>query len=275
MTEEYKEEQFEEFQSLVTIYRRKLESITNAAPYQVTLLLQCAAKSDNSDEEESSDEEHEEDYEIDMDNYEGFTNTNVRLLENSVMALRIKIDLPQDYPSVVPNISLHAIKELTNKDMMDLRKELLEQAEDNVGDIQIFDLVTYLMDRLYEIRDERFMEEEEEEETINRFTTDRELLGDYSNPNLKLGTPVSRENFAEWKEKFDAAVQKRKEENNEIKKWPGKMTGLAFFQQKDAQWIEQVENLTETTNDDDDKKKNADSLEVDEDLFLSDDDDDE
>lgn len=155
---DYAEEQANEFEALESIYVTELE-VLSKDPFVYNILIPCEIR------------------EVDAEN------------KNKEFTVGLKFKIPEEYPDIPPSIEFSECKELSE----DLQKSLLIQlnkvAEDEIGCVMVFTLVSELQDKVNEYADEiynRKLKEKEEREKVPEFH----------------GTIVTRENFIEWHNKF-------------------------------------------------------------------------
>merc|ERR1712137_699300 len=121
------------------------------------------------------------------------------------MSLKMQVQLPEDYPQVIPLISLEPLNSITNQECIKLTEQLNSLAEENIGCGMIFTLASFIQEWMVETQNSERQEEEEEPE-------------EQAAPVGKHGTPVTKESFLEWKAMFDEQRLK----NNPVKDNEGK-----------------------------------------------------
>ncbi|KAK9507256.1 hypothetical protein O3M35_007159 [Rhynocoris fuscipes] len=133
---------------------------------------------------------------------------------------RLRFDYTSLYPEEVPIIDIEDVENLEAEDMEELKDYLLKQAEENIGMVMIFTLVSAAQEwiniRSDDVRTQKVKREEEkkkreEEEERKKFE----------------GTRVTVESFLAWKQNFDLDIgqlfKKDKDEKNK------KLTGRELF----------------------------------------------
>ncbi|KAF5922595.1 hypothetical protein HPG69_017968 [Diceros bicornis minor] len=121
----------------------------------------------------------------------------------------LKFAYSEKYPDEAPLYEIFSQKSLEDSDVSDILKLLALQAEENLGRVTIFTLVTAVPEKLNEIVDQRKTRRKEEKEQ-----TEKEAV---AKKQLFHRTPVTIENFLSWKARFDAKLleikkKQRKEE---------------------------------------------------------------
>ncbi|XP_014677606.1 PREDICTED: RWD domain-containing protein 1-like [Priapulus caudatus] len=127
------------------------------------------------------------------------------------------------YPDEVPLVEITNYENITDEDdVEELQQLLLQQAEENVGMVMVFTLVSALQDLLHE----RIEKKKEEEEQIRSRKKEQEEAAEMARFE---GTRVNIETFMSWKQKFDEErrLQKEKKVDTTIKL--GKLTGKELF----------------------------------------------
>ncbi|EHB15641.1 RWD domain-containing protein 1 [Heterocephalus glaber] len=135
---------------------------------------------------------------------------------------------------------------LEDNDVIDILKLLALQAEENLGVVMIFTLVTAVQEKLDEIVDQIKMRREEEKKLKEREAEEAEKQ-------LFPGTPVTVENFLCWKAKFDAELLeiKKKWIKEEEQAGKNKFSGKQLFETDhnldtcDIQFLEDAGNNVE------------------------------
>mmetsp|Transcript_9681 Transcript_9681/g.35923 ORF Transcript_9681/g.35923 Transcript_9681/m.35923 type:complete len:243 (-) Transcript_9681:2791-3519(-) len=188
----------------------------------------------------------------------------------AIPRLTMHFIIPEDYPeSAAPEFSLQSLQ-LQRNTIADLSDILKETCDENAGDVLVFSLIQRAQDWYEDILEEQNAQKEKEtdDSLLNRHMTDQEANFSTS----FIGHPVTKENFLEWKDKFDAEMAAKREEEHEKRmsrgaKHQSKLSGREYFEQKDSQWIQNLEQ-TETL-------QKATLEHIDDDLFLDDEDEDD
>uniref|UniRef100_I3MZI0 RWD domain containing 1 n=1 Tax=Ictidomys tridecemlineatus TaxID=43179 RepID=I3MZI0_ICTTR len=121
-----------------------------------------------------------------------------------------------------------------------------DEAEENLGMVMIFTLVTAVQEKLNEIVDQIKTRREEEKKQKEREAEEAEKQ-------LFHGTPVTIENFLSWKAKFDAELLeiKKKRMKEEEQAGKNKLSGKQLFETdhnldtSDIQFLEDAGNNVE------------------------------
>ncbi|XP_045044634.1 RWD domain-containing protein 1 isoform X3 [Desmodus rotundus] len=122
----------------------------------------------------------------------------------------------------------------------------MTRAEENLGMVMIFTLVTAVQEKLNEIVDQIKTRREEEKKQ-------KEKEAEEAEKQLFHGTPVTIENFLNWKAKFDAELLeiKKKRMKEEEQAGKNKLSGKQLFETdhnldtSDIQFLEDAGNNVE------------------------------
>ena len=170
------------------------------------------------------------------------------------VSLTLRFVFPESYPDVVPSIDLSSGKGLKDEALEELHAKLASEAEDSVGMPMIFNLAEsakeYLLENNVKSEDTMSMHEQmverkrrakeaedeakrkAEEAAEKAAAKERQKNGDAAS-RAALGTPVTPESFAAWKQKFDEEMRaKNPEVVDETQK--GKLTGRQLFERNVA-----------------------------------------
>ncbi|KAH8833588.1 RWD-domain-containing protein [Flagelloscypha sp. PMI_526] len=152
-------------------------------------------------------------------------------------SVTLQVGYGEGYPETLPTLSLENLDEdqLSSEEAEDLLAELQSTAQENLGMPMTFTLVSLLREKLslaVETRLERQKQEEIEKER-------REIEAEEARTR---GTPVTKESFMAWKNKFDAEQKKAKQvadesflrgltakEREEWKKVNSRLSGRQLF----------------------------------------------
>lgn len=194
---DYKEEQKNEIEALMSIYPNEL-TVLFSDPYHVFTI---EIKTESSDESENE------------------------------MFVSLKFTYVPNYPDEAPLVEVADFDNLEEDDVNELSDFLLSQAEENVGMVMIFTLVSVTSEWLNEKSDYRRQKKKDDEERRVKQLEEEERK-------KFEGTCVSVETFLSWKTKFDAEMtelrrMKFSKEETGIKK----LTGRELFE-KDRSLIE-------------------------------------
>uniref|UniRef100_A0A3Q3W9D2 RWD domain-containing protein n=1 Tax=Mola mola TaxID=94237 RepID=A0A3Q3W9D2_MOLML len=158
----------------------------------------------------------------------------------------IKFTYVEKYPDESPLWEIQSQENLEDPDVEDILTLLQQQAEENLGMVMIFTLVTAVQEKLNEIVDA--MKNRREEEKQQR---EREL--EEAEKKAFQGTVVTIENFLAWKAKFELemAELRRKKQKEEEQGGKSKLTGKQLFERdhnldtSDIQFLEDGGNNVE------------------------------
>ncbi|XP_030054399.1 RWD domain-containing protein 1 isoform X1 [Microcaecilia unicolor] len=164
----------------------------------------------------------------------------------------LKFTYVDKYPDEAPSYEIDSQENLEDNDISDIITLLDQQAEENLGMVMIFTLVSAVQEKLNEIVDQIKTRKEEEK-------LQREKEAEEAEKVLFHGTPVTIENFLSWKAKFDIelAEHKRKKQKEEEQAGKIKLTGKQLFETDHNLDTSDIKFLEEAGN----------SVEVDESLF--------
>ncbi|KFO31257.1 RWD domain-containing protein 1 [Fukomys damarensis] len=155
----------------------------------------------------------------------------------------LKFTYSEKYPDEAPLYEIFSQENLEDNDVIDILKLLALQAEENLGVVMIFTLVTAVQEKLNEI--DQLKTRREEEKKL------KEKEAEEAEKQLFHGTPVTIENFLRWKAKFDAELLeiKRKRMKEEEQAGKNKLSAgnnvevdESLFQEMDDLELEDVED---------------------------------
>ncbi|XP_061738285.1 RWD domain-containing protein 1 isoform X2 [Nerophis ophidion] len=158
----------------------------------------------------------------------------------------LKFTYVEKYPDEPPLWEVHSQENLENNDVEDILTLLQQQAEENLGMVMIFTLVTAVQEKLNEIVDMMKNRREEEKLRIEREEEEAEKVA-------FQGTVVTIENFLAWKATFDLdmAELRKKRQKEEEQTGKAKLTGKQLFETdhnldtSDIQFLEDAGNNVE------------------------------
>nr|XP_035141534.1 LOW QUALITY PROTEIN: RWD domain-containing protein 1-like [Callithrix jacchus] len=158
----------------------------------------------------------------------------------------LKFTYSEKYPDEAPLYEIFSQENLEDNDISDILKLLALQAEENLGMVMIFTLVTAVQEKLNEIVDQIKTRREEEKKQ-------KEKEAEEAEKQLFHGTPVTIENFLNWKAKFDAELLeiKKKRMKEEEQAGKNKLSGKQLFETdhnldtSDIQFLEDAGNNVE------------------------------
>ncbi|XP_035686623.1 RWD domain-containing protein 1-like isoform X1 [Branchiostoma floridae] len=160
------------------------------------------------------------------------------------------------YPDAPPDMEVLSPQNLTEEDVSTIQELLQQQAEENLGMVMVFTLVSAVQERLSELVEEKKKQAEEERERKQREEEEKEKK-------RFEGTRVNIETFLAWKARFDqemAEKKKSKKDEDNSKKLSGKQLFErdTSLNDSDARFLDN-EDITLGAGDE--------SVEVDESLF--------
>jgi len=203
---DYKEEQEGEFEALESIFSEELTVLSTEPRHRFNVSIQ--------EDKETKDE------------------------ATISVSCAIQFTFTETYPEAAPLFEIvEQSDNLEDKHLEKMIDIMSEQAEENLGMVMIYTLVAaiqeYLVEVTEEIQSDRDAEKKRKEDEVR------------AAEEIKYkGTPVTRENFLEWKAAFDiemAAIGKNK---IEIRKGPKKPSGRTLFETDDALNMSDVDFLT-------------------------------
>ncbi|KAL9649159.1 hypothetical protein ABK040_009461 [Willaertia magna] len=209
-------------------------------------------------------------YKIEIYPYTAETETEI----NNV-GISLEIEYPNDYPeSAIPILQLTTCRGFINNNQMNqLKIELNELANTYLGTSSVFAITSHIQEFLLNLNTEKLSTANNGnnnnnggDSSLDRFTMDNEVL----ESNIGKGTPVTIENFREWKENFQK--DKKKEMANKriekLAKLPGNKTGREIFEERQRVLISKIgEEAAQNYVEEEDEGLE----EMDEDLFLEED----
>ncbi|XP_068616206.1 RWD domain-containing protein 1 [Brachionichthys hirsutus] len=157
-----------------------------------------------------------------------------------------KFTYVEKYPDEPPLWEIHSQENLEDGDLEDVLTLLQQQAEENLGMVMIFTLVTAVQDKLNEIVDVMKYKQEEEQQR-------REREAEEAEKGAFHGTVVTIENFLLWKAAFELemAELRKKTQKEEDQAGKHKLTGKQLFERdhnldtSDIQFLEDAGNNVE------------------------------
>lgn len=175
----------------------------------------------------------------------------------------LKFTYVEKYPDEAPLWEIQSQENLEDQDMEEVLTLLQQQAEENLGMVMIFTLVTAVQEKLNEIVDAIKTRQEEEKRR-------KEKEAEEAEKKAFQGTVVTIENFLAWKATFEQEMfeirKKRQKEEEQAGK--NKLTGKQLFERdhnldtSDIQFLEDAGNNVEV---DESLFQDMDDLDLDED----------
>ncbi|KAK6169989.1 hypothetical protein SNE40_018490 [Patella caerulea] len=233
---DYKEEQNNEIEALQSIYSEELEVIETEPYYVFALELSSAAGEEPQDD---------------------------------TITCTLQFTYTPKYPDESPQIEITESENLDFDQTKELNRFMRETAEENLGMVMVFTIVSAVQEKLgnlIEEAKEKILQEkerklkEEEEIAFKKFQ----------------GTRVTIENFLAWKAKFDAEMAELKQKKQSKESSSKKKTGRQLFledqslNESDINFLPSEENAVEV---DESLFQDLDDLDLDEELDIDDDDD--
>lgn len=175
----------------------------------------------------------------------------------------LKFAYVDKYPDEPPLYEILSQENLEDADVEEILSLLQQQAEENLGMVMIFTLVTAVQEKLNEIIDLIKNRREEEKRKKEEEAEEAEKVA-------FQGTVVTIENFLSWKAKFEqemAELRKKRQKEEEQSGKP-KLTGKQLFERdhnldtSDIQFLEDAANSVEV---DESLFQDMDDLDLDED----------
>ncbi|XP_069829749.1 RWD domain-containing protein 1 [Dendropsophus ebraccatus] len=172
--------------------------------------------------------------------------------EEENVTVTLKFTYVETYPDAAPLYEIVSQENLEDSDASVVLALLEELAQENLGMVMIFTLVSAVQEKLNEIVDQ--IKTRREEEHLKK-----EKEAEEAEKKRFHGTPVTIENFLNWKAKFDTdmAELRRKRQKEEEQSGKSKLTGKQLFETDHNLDTSDIKFLEETGN----------SVEVDESLF--------
>ncbi|XP_064404728.1 RWD domain-containing protein 1-like [Halichondria panicea] len=158
--------------------------------------------------------------------------------EDCSVSVDIQFSYPPTYPDEVPGVEIVDQTGLSPEQVTELETFLNEQAVENLGMVMIFTLVGMAQDKLVELMDS-VKELQEQENRQKQEELKRKEEAKFH------GTPVTKEAFLEWRERFD---QEMRETTKQIKvSSSSKLTGRLMFEQDASLALSDTRFLTEAS----------------------------
>ncbi|XP_073703738.1 RWD domain-containing protein 1 [Garra rufa] len=182
---------------------------------------------------------------------------------DETVEVTLKFTYVEKYPDEPPLWEIFSQENLEDSDADDILMLLKQQAEENLGMVMIFTLVTAVQEKLNEIIDQ--IKSRREEEKLRK-----EMEAEEAEKCAFQGTVVTIENFLSWKAKFEQEMSelKKKCQKEDDQLGKGKLTGKQLFERdhnldtSDIQFLEDGGNSVEV---DESLFQDMDDLDLDED----------
>ncbi|XP_020779347.1 RWD domain-containing protein 1 [Boleophthalmus pectinirostris] len=158
----------------------------------------------------------------------------------------LKFTYVENYPDEPPLWEIQSQENLEDGDVEEILALLQQQAEENLGMVMIFTLVTAVQEKLNEIVDA--IKTRREEEKLRK-----EKEAEEAEKKAFQGTVVTIENFLAWKAKFELEMTeiRKKRQKEEEQAGKNKLTGKQLFERdhnldtSDIQFLEDAGNNVE------------------------------
>lgn len=175
----------------------------------------------------------------------------------------LKFTYVEKYPDEAPLWEIQSQENLEDGDVGEILTLLQQQAEENLGMVMIFTLVTAVQEKLNEIVDAIKTRREEEKRR-------KEKEAEEAEKKAFQGTVVTIENFLAWKATFEMEMSeiRKKRQKEEEQAGKNKLTGKQLFETdhnldtSDIQFLEDAGNNVEV---DESLFQDMDDLDLDED----------
>ncbi|XP_028837578.1 RWD domain-containing protein 1 [Denticeps clupeoides] len=182
---------------------------------------------------------------------------------DETVEVTLKFTYVEKYPDDPPMWDIHSQQNLEDADIEDVLSLLKVQAEENLGMVMIFTLVSAVQEKLNEIVDQIKSRQEEEKKRKEKEAEEAEKVA-------FQGTIVTIETFLSWKAQFEQEVNelKKKKQKEEEQSGKNKLTGKQLFERdhnldtSDIQFLEEAGNSVEV---DESLFQDMDDLDLDED----------
>ncbi|XP_074640035.1 RWD domain-containing protein 1-like [Tubulanus polymorphus] len=130
----------------------------------------------------------------------------------------------EKYPEEPPEMSISSFESLEQEDIDIISQTMKEEAEENVGMVMVFTIVSAVQEKLHVLVEEAKKRQEEKEDKRKKELEEAERK-------KFEGTIVTIETFLAWKSKFDAEMQERRRLEGIEEKVTKKLTGRQLFMQ--------------------------------------------
>lgn len=164
----------------------------------------------------------------------------------------IKFTYKAKYPDEAPEMEITESEKLSDEHLISLEEHMKELANENLGMVVVFTIVSSVQEKLNQIVEQLAEEEQREAERRQREVEEAEQK-------KFEGTRVTVETFMTWKAKFDAEMAEIKRQKLKAEEsGPKKLTGIELFMTDHAMDDSDVRFLAE---------EGGEVVEVDESLF--------
>jgi len=161
----------------------------------------------------------------------------------------------ENYPDEVPLIEILTTEELAEDEVNELDSQLRQQAEEELGMVMVFTLVSLCQEFLDTAAQQAHDRKEYEKKREEREEEQRQLA-------KTLGTQVTLETFTVWKTNFD--MERLAKLGNKAKLIEGKLTGRQLFEKDKDLWRSDLAFLEGEVKVDESLFQDMDDLDLDE-----------
>lgn len=167
---------------------------------------------DDSDASDSDDDDDEDDQDEN---------------QSPKLSVELRFDLPEKYPDEKPSMQIVESYNLDEDGLSELMDELNTKADESLGTVMIFTLVSHVVEWLSSLSDR-------DAQKLEMEAMERQQELEAKEKAKFFGTPVNKQTFMAWRAKFDAEMLKLKIEkmkNAEPGQAPTKrLTGRELFE---------------------------------------------
>ena len=131
-------------------------------------------------------------------NFEILVNSNTESEERNYLKLKLIFDLPENYPNEIPYFRIKNLAPdyIDNNALEVFEGEMRERANDNLGQMMIFEMVDVLKERITVINETVLAKLDKIEDDNSIANANKDVV--YSNMTHLSYTPVNAETFAIW-----------------------------------------------------------------------------
>eukprot|EP00996_Jenningsia_fusiforme_P002661 NODE_3484_length_969_cov_18.022826_g3198_i0.p1 GENE.NODE_3484_length_969_cov_18.022826_g3198_i0~~NODE_3484_length_969_cov_18.022826_g3198_i0.p1 ORF type:complete len:216 (+),score=46.95 NODE_3484_length_969_cov_18.022826_g3198_i0:81-728(+) len=146
--------------------------------------------------------------------------------------VQLVVEFPRSYPEVAPVVSAVPLSNILKVTTDRLATHLASVAAENVGSVMVFTLVQEVMDFLEALEGEAEPEVDDDPGRLKK-----PVINDAAA--IRHGNNVTRENFEEWKRRFDKerdakALLRQKARDKEMEGRKDRLTGRQYFAKMSA-----------------------------------------
>lgn len=189
----------------------------NPIKFSIVIHPNASCFGEQSEQDDLDDEDEEEDDDESSDN-----------VQTSSPYVKLEFEFPPKYPDEKPSITITESKNLDEDLLTELTDMLSKKAEESLGTVMTFMIVSDLVEWLSALSERDLVERELELEKRKQ-ELEAEQAKKFD------GTPVTEETFLEWKKRFDAEMSCHKLDPSKNKDLVGatsvkRLTGRAMFE---------------------------------------------